>query len=808
MTKKVFFQKCLAYFSIILLVGLLILPGTLIADKGGSPKSQGKWWDVTPEEENSATLYDSILYSEIGPRLREIEMNSNRVKVDVIGQSADGRDLFLVTLSDPQAMGRLGRYQAIRNTMLKDPEKAQAMIDEFGDFKVPVFINASIHGDEYPGVDAAIRLIETLAYENTEEVEKILKNVILLVNVVQNPDGRVLGTRANSKGIDLNRDFITQTQPETRATVKLITEWNPMVFLDLHDDVDPMLIEPCSPPHNPNYEYDLYIKWALYQAYAMEAELIANTDETEAIIPFRDWDYTDVGWSWDDWPPIYTPMYAMYHGAYGHTLETPHEDIRGVDADYWAVWGALKFVAENRSEMVRDQIEIFKRGFLDMPQSLIPQSILDESPYDQFNDLTIKEFPAGYVIPAGGTMQLSTHQPARLIEFLLFNGLEVEAASQSFSMEGVDYPKGTYIIWMDQPKRGLANAILEDGLDVSAIEGIEFYSAPTAWSHPLLWGVTRAVMKEKLSIKTSSVKNAQSPVGSLEEGKTDFYGYLPNSLSAFKATNQLIKGGTTVYRAKEAFDNIGDTIAAGAIIFADDSTIVNNLVNHWALDVFKVSELPDDAIMLKRLNIAVHGSADEAICLDELGFEYDMVTANDLNNGIISKYDLFINNPAWWLWDHGLDNVGRASLTAFFASGGNYIGLKEDGILFAQSAGGVTFDHGYNWYTDAIAKINYDPMNTISSAFKENGYGYIYGAFWFNTIPAGAVASAWIADGDFMVAGTWHGWDTDDAANKPVVVYVDNGVQDISLIGIDATFRGHPKNTFRLIGNAVFSSID
>ena len=290
----------------ILCVVALLIPASAVA---GSPR-QG---DVELEGELPAAPYDAIPYSEIPAKLREIESNSNRVRVDVIGQSAGGRDLFLVTLSDPEAMGRLGKYQAIRRMMLTDPEKAQDMIDKFGDFKVPFFVNASIHGDEYPGVDAGIKLIETLAYGDSEEVRAILDSVILLVNVVANPDGRVEGTRSNANGFDMNRDFITQSQPETQATVRVITEWNPMVLLDLHGFYNPMLIEPCTPPHNPNYEYDLYISWALYMAEAMEAELYDQLG-FEAQIPYRD---DDMGW--EDWAPSYTPMYGMYHGAYGHT---------------------------------------------------------------------------------------------------------------------------------------------------------------------------------------------------------------------------------------------------------------------------------------------------------------------------------------------------------------------------------------------------------------------------------------------------------------------------------------------------------
>ena len=112
------------YFLVIVCISFLILPAALLAGSSASSSSQGKYWDTIPEDETPSPYYDSILYSEIGPKLREIEVNSNRVKVDVIGQSAGGRNLFLVTLSAPEAMGRLGQYQAIRETTLKDPEKA------------------------------------------------------------------------------------------------------------------------------------------------------------------------------------------------------------------------------------------------------------------------------------------------------------------------------------------------------------------------------------------------------------------------------------------------------------------------------------------------------------------------------------------------------------------------------------------------------------------------------------------------------------------------------------------------------------
>jgi hypothetical protein len=88
---------------------------------------------------------------------------------------------------------------------------------------------------------------------------------------------------------------------------------------------------------------------------------------------------------------------------------------------------------------------------------------------------------------------------------MLFNGLEVEKSTGSFSLGGTTYPKGTYIVWTDQPKRGLANSILWT-------KG----SIPTGYPPPgkiLSWwpyvdDVSAAVMETRQAVKSVTVSKA------------------------------------------------------------------------------------------------------------------------------------------------------------------------------------------------------------------------------------------------------------------------------------------------------------
>ena len=288
-----------------------------------------------------------------------------------------------------------------------NPAAAQRQLRAWrDDVKVPIFIQGAIHGNEYEGVDANMRTIERLAttpYGTDPEVDAILDGAVVVFNVIQNPDGRVAGTRANGNGFDLNRDFLTQSQSETKASVRIMQEWLPPETLDLHGYVTPTLIEATTKPHNPGIDYDLWLKWNQSRIDANEAAM--NAVNMSVTRPVNDWCSDGsvsvqgaicpdgqpagpaVAESWDDWGPFYTPMYSQLVGLNGSTVEMcsstntgtnplnrcylnadpdPAKNPIGRNASLLAQltvsWSTLLFDTANRNDLLNDQLEIYRRG--------------------------------------------------------------------------------------------------------------------------------------------------------------------------------------------------------------------------------------------------------------------------------------------------------------------------------------------------------------------------------------------------------------------------------------------------------------
>jgi hypothetical protein len=303
-------------------ITLLLLLGTLTLAVGSGSALAAEESALTGQIDPSSTgSYSGFTpYEEIQGVLDEAVATSDRVRYEVMGHSVGGRELYLVIVARPEVLAHLDRQADFRDLMLADPAEAQRQLVAGLDVKAPVFINCSIHGNEPNGVDAGLRLIDRLAYADLAtdaEAATILDNCIVLLNICQNPDGRVADTRGNANGFDMNRDFLTASQPEVRATVAQIVRWLSMQLFDLHGYYSPMRIEPCTGPHNPNHEYDLFIKWALPDSLAMEDALKAETSRPVCI------PYLDLKQGFDDYSP-------HLHAPVRHVLRLRREDDRDV----------------------------------------------------------------------------------------------------------------------------------------------------------------------------------------------------------------------------------------------------------------------------------------------------------------------------------------------------------------------------------------------------------------------------------------------------------------------------------------------
>jgi len=797
-----------------------------------------------PEPEVNASLPPGLIqYSDIAERLNGIAAASDRVSVEVLGQSAGGRDLYLATVSDPKA--DKGRTKALRRMMLKDPAQAQELASQFKDFRVPIFVNCSIHGNEYEGVDACIATIERLAFGDDAETRAVLDNVILFANVVQNPDGRVLNTRENVNGFDLNRDFITNSQPETRVVRDFMVDWNPMVTLDLHGYVNPMLIEPATPPHNPNYEYDLYIRHALAQAEAMEAGVIGSyaqlredpdfaddyaqyigpalSSEENVIIPFRDWAVGD----WDDWPPIFTPMYAMYHGSYGHTLETPLNPRSpqlstqakaararvNMQAHIAAVRSMLQYVAANKLDMVLDQIDVFRRGAEGIaPVPVEPGFVPGFGPEDQYT----ASYPEAYVIPHGDE-QASALAAERLVDFLIVHGIEVGSAKKAFTADGRTWPAGSYIVSMDQPRRGLANTMLELGYDISELTP-QMYDI-SGWSHAELWGATVVTVPdgEQLSVDTRRVSDVTT-TGGVPAGTAAAYAFELDSEIAIVAANEMLAAGVALRRGPEGT----------AIVPGDARALLDGFASQ-GITFTALAELPAGAEALAPVRIAAAVNPDERHVLGKLGFDVDRVTVAALNSGSVALADYDVLMMSAGFNYAGLNQNAVTALQSWLDAGGGVIGLSGTGASFNQNAGllDAAFELGPACaVANGVVAVDNAADSAVVSGFPADDTSFVYDPLWFTETGDDVRVDQRFDAGDVLLAGHWLGdfqqWIGDDepgpncggaiegstqedaAGHASIISGVDQTGARIVLFGTEPMFRDHPKKLYQQVAQALY----
>jgi hypothetical protein len=760
---------------------------------------------VPPENPDDRSIKLGLVpYHELAPRLNALQRQSDRVSVEIVGETHQGRDLYLVTVTAPESREQARDQERMRARIEADPARAARDRRSLRRYKAPVFVNNNIHGDEWEGTDASLRIIEELASSTDPAVRELLRTTRLHFNLTANPDGRVAGARANAAGFDLNRDFVTASQPEVRAMRQIMIDTQPLVVLDMHGYVNGTLIEPATPPHGQNYEYDLYIKHTYANAIGMEAavDALGYTPGDDGVaapqIPFRDFDE-----GWDDWPPIFTPMYAPYQGTVAaSTIEIPLRVNRGdydsqpvaelrrrsainTDVAAAAIEAAFAYTVAHRSELVADQIEVFRRGAAGEPQVVPPEGWV---PGYGPEDVWTTEFPRAYVIPAGAG-QRSAAAAARLVDHLVANDVRVRRAARSFRLAGTGYPAGSYLVDMRQPKRGMANVLLEAGRDITP-DVDQMYDI-SGWSHGLLWGATVDVVAAGDPRRVAS-----RPVLTADPtGEVPGRGTLALRLDDGKdiaALNELLARGVEV----------GWTGDGGVVVPASARPVAAELADRYGVRFGRAAG--SGTLALRPVTVAAAAAADELFTLRELGFGVVPVSAATLNAGFdwTGVDALYV---ASGLVYGDLTGEARAALDEFLARGG-VVTRGATGAAFNQAAGllAATAVAGRD---DANGVVRVD--TGTGSALATGDHAFVYSPLWFTELgPEVVVEQAYAADGP-LVAGHWRarpdGTGGQDAAagQASVVSGVSRLGGGVVLFGTEPLFRNHPKGMFAQVARAL-----
>jgi len=519
----------------------------------------------TPEEFLGYKLGDRFTpYSRILDYFHALAQKSPLITVQQFGETYEHRPLVLAVITSAKNRATLESHN-----------------------NAVVWLAFGVHGNESSSSEASMQVASTLL--NDPQSAKILDNVVVVIDPLENPDGRERyvqwfirsrgavpdwnpdsfehaepwpGGRFNHYLIDMNRDWAWQSQQETKARVAEYRKWNPQVFVDFHEmgASETYFFPPDAKPLNANLPKDVE-KWLDVFGRANAAAFTA-----------KGWPFF-VGEVFDLFYPAYGDSWPSLHGAIGMTYEVAGggrggSTIRRPDdtmltlADriarhYTTAMATVRTASDHSAELLQYTNEAVRA------QSSGPQNtflILPTSP----------NFQALIDLLQRNAIQVGTLSSPATVRATRIDG---DAA------ESVTVPSGTAVVSTKQSLGGLVQTLLEktptftkgfieaQRQRAEADEPDQFYDL-TSWSLPLAMDVDAFVTSAPVS---GDVKPYQRPTATAFRSAA--YGYLidggdPN---VYRAVGQLLTDNVK-FSVSEDPVNAGDrSFARGTVLILKGS---------------------------------------------------------------------------------------------------------------------------------------------------------------------------------------------------------------------------------------------
>jgi len=501
------------------------------------------------------------------------EAAPDRMKIVKYGETWEGRPLHYVILTSPENMAKIDEIQADLATI--------AAGRSGNGMALPVtWLTYSVHGNEISSTDAALTMAyHLLAAKGDTRTDQIMSESIVIIDPLQNPDGRARfvnrfrassgivpsgdrqsaehdepwpSGRVNHYMFDLNRDWFTLSQPETRGKVKAIREWNPVVVSDIHEmgGDNTYFFSPAADPISP------HITASQRAAY----EIIGRNNAAY---------FDQMG------QPYFTrEVYDLFYPGYGDTWNTHH--------------GAIGSTYEQASArgLVWDRRDGDTLTYRDGVRNHFIASFATAEAVAQNADKFLSDFASYRAANANGAAGRGTYiidlskrrwNAESLGRRLAAQGITVMRQGNAANVCGRSYPQGYLAIPQAQPAARLVTSLLDRNTqlprdfvakqEARRSEDLrhELYDV-TAWSVGLMSGVDVALCNGSIS---GSALSKDAPIVPLVGGAGDFAIAVPWTDSGqARLVTMALRKGLQARVTDEAFISGGREFPRGTVVFA------------------------------------------------------------------------------------------------------------------------------------------------------------------------------------------------------------------------------------------------
>ena len=456
--------------------------------------------------------YQLATFTQTESYLKKIAAISKKMKLVSIGKTEEGRNQYMVIVSDPSNLAKLDKYKSISQRMaraegLTDAE-AKVLASEG---KAVVWIDGGLHATEVVGIHQWIESLYQLITRTDEETKRILQSTIILF-VHANPDGQELVSnwymrnqdtlkRSTSNlprlyqkyiGHDNNRDFYMMNMSESKnMSRQQYIEWMPQILYN-HHQTGPAGTVVAGPPYRDpfNYVYDpLLVTGIDAVGAAMSSRLNAEgkpgyTMKSGSVYStwwnggLRTTAYyhniigllTEIIGSPTPSKIPFVPNRLIPNSATPFPIEPKQWFFRNsIDYSISLNYAVLNYAARYKDELLMNIYTMGKHAIAAGSTdhwTLSPKKVElvtdlykedkkvikgDSLPVDYFSKIYRKaelKDARGYIVPIN-----QTTTAINFINILINSGIKVEVAKTDFAVAGKNYSAGSYIVKTNQAFR-------------------------------------------------------------------------------------------------------------------------------------------------------------------------------------------------------------------------------------------------------------------------------------------------------------------------------------------------------------------